>query len=300
MIRDVMMSIIDLHTDFILAEAGLGKKIFDIDTSSQISKAKAETVNVKTVLSGFSYDDEKNCTETMLSEMERFVKNKKSEFKLIFHIEGANILSNNISSLEKFYLRGVRSIGLAHVHDNDLVGSSSGERKYGLTTRGVALIRKALKLGMLIDLAHMSQRGFAQTLKLIGKKPPLVSHAACFSINKNPRNIKDSQIKAVAKRNGVIGIFFSGKYIKDKGKVSVKNVVDHIDHIVKLVGVDHVAIGSDFGGITKGTPVGLESVDKLPKLFSELARRKYSTEMIEKIAYKNAQRILTAWLKESL
>ena len=286
--------IIDLHTDFILGEADLGKKIFNINTSKQISKNLATKGNYQLLSAGFSYDDEQGCTETMLSEMESFVRKNKTRFEIVFHLEGAGILAKDSDLLRKFYTRGVRSIGLAHTHSNALCGSSSDVANKGLAALGTKVLKEALKLGMVIDLAHMSDRALMQTLKVIDK-PPILSHTACFSIEPNPRNTKDRIIREIAKRKGVIGVFFSNKYINSRMRPSVVDVANHIDHVVKIGGIDTVAIGSDFGGITTGTPKGLESAAKFSNLFNELSKRGYSKKNIEKIAYKNATRVLSFW-----
>lgn len=286
--------IIDLHTDFILGEANLAKKIFDIDTSKQISQNLVDKSEVKLLFAGFSYDNEKNCTKIMLSEMEKFVERKRPKFKIIFHLEGAQILAKNPKLLGTFLKRGVGSIGLAHTHDNSLCGSSS-ESNSGLTPLGRKIIKHALKLGMIIDLAHMSVKALDQTLKLVGKKPPILSHTACFSIENNPRNTKDSELKKISKMNGIVGIFFSGKYINPKKQPTINDVIDHIEHAVSVAGIEHVGIGSDFGGITTGVPLGLESAAKLPNLLSELSDRGYSKSDLEAISFRNAQRVLSAW-----
>lgn len=287
--------LIDFHTDFILGEANLGQKLFNVDTSKQINKNLTEKAGVSLLFAGFSYDDEKNCTETMLSEMEKFVKKEKPKFKIIFHLEGAQILARDQNLLVKFFKRGVRSIGIAHTHDNNLCGSSSSDKNLGLTPFGKKIIKEAIKLGMVIDFAHMSRKSFFQALKLISK-PPIMSHTACFSVEQNPRNTKDEQIIEIAKRKGIIGIFFSGKYINSKKQPTVEDVIKHIDHVVKVAGINHVAIGSDFGGITTGQPTGLESVDKIQHLFEKLKDKGYSDKGIEKIAYKNAKRVLSIWM----
>lgn len=289
------MKIVDLHTDFILGQAKLDK-LFGVKTSSQINEALAIKAEVMTLLAGFSYDDWLGKTEAMLSATEEFVANSKSSLKIIPHLEGAQILATNKDLFKQFVGRGVRSIGLAHTENNSLCGSSSSDLNLGLTKAGKALIKNALKEKMFIDLAHMSPKGFNQTLKILGSLPPVISHTACFDIEPNPRNTTDVQIIEIAKRGGVVGIFFSGKYINSKTKPTIKDAAHHVDHVVQIGGIDCAAIGSDFGGITTGTPEGLENITKLQDLLFELGKLGYKNQDLEKIANKNASRVLKLYL----
>lgn len=288
------MQIIDLHTDIVLSERSLDKKLFNLNTQDQISLVKAKKANVKLILAGFSYDDMGNHTQIMLEESEKMVKNNKSNIKIILHLEGANILHTNPSLLNQYYQRGVRSLGFVHGHDNSLAGSNSSGSNKGLTKLGRQTVKEALGLGMLIDLAHASSKTIRETYKLT-KKPILISHTACRALVDLPRNTTDEEIKLVAKTGGVIGIFFSKKYISSKKNVTIDDAVKHFLHIIELVGIEHVAIGSDFGGITSGTPKGLESVEKLPNLLNKLKEAGLSQSDLQKIAYKNASRVLSAW-----
>lgn len=290
------MKIIDLHTDFILGQANLDK-LFGVSTASQINAEMVESADVSVILAGFSYDDELGKTELMLSETEKFIKNSKSNFKVLPHIEGAQIFAKNPKLLEEYISKGLKSVGLAHTHDNSLCGSSSSSKNLGLSPKGVKIIKRAVKDGLLIDLAHMSSESLMQTIKLVGK-PPIISHTACFGVEPNPRNTKDSQIKLVSKLGGVIGIFFSGKYINSSSPPTINDVANHIDHLVKVGGIDVAAIGSDFGGITTGVPKGLENITKLKDLLKVLKKRGYKKEDLEKIAYKNAHRVLSNYLNE--
>lgn len=286
--------IFDLHTDFILAERCLGKKFFGINTSGQINLQTATSSDYKFLMAGFSYDDEKGCTQKMVDETLDFLDNQKPTFKVILHMEGAEILVKNPNLLEQYYSSGLRSIGLAHVSDNSLCGSSSSDKNLGLQKEGKKLLKKLLNMDVAVDLAHMSKKSFYQTLNLI-KKPPIVSHTACYKLENNSRNINDDQIRKVARMDGVVGIFFSALYLNSKKPATVLDVAKHIYHISDLVGVSHVAIGSDFGGITKGTPVGLESAVKINNLISELVNMGFDKDDIKKITYQNAYRAISQW-----
>lgn len=282
--------IIDLHTDILLADRGLGAEIFNIDTSAQITHHMAQKAGAILLFSGISYDDMNGCTERMLVESR--IQNSGLP-KLVTHIEGAQILSSSMS-LSDAIEKGVRSIGLVHSHDNSLAGSSSTDTNLGLSKRGKALVKEALREGVLVDLAHMSNKAFLESAALISK-PLIISHTAAYSVEKNPRNTNDEQLKIVARSHGFVGIFFSGKYINSQQKPTINDVIKHIRHMVSIAGIDHVGIGSDFGGITSGPITGIASYCDLQNLFTALLSSGFSKREVEKISYQNAKRVLTEW-----
>lgn len=288
------MKYIDLHTDLVLAQKNIGRNYFGIDTSQQTSLKSLSKHGYSAVFSGLSYDDMKGCTDLMIKASREVDKENNTKVAIISHIEGAEIVTQEKYSLERLPKLGIKSIGLTHSHDNSLSGSSTGEKREGLSVLGRAVVKKALGQGMIIDLAHISVKGFYDVLELIGDKPPLVSHTASYKVYKVDRNITDKQLKEIKKRNGVVGIFFSGKFLSEKDP-TLEHVFNHIDHMVNVTGIDHVGLGSDFGGITTCLVKDLESADKIVNLMEYLKTRGYKNEAIEKIAYKNAQRVLSQW-----
>ena len=145
---------------------------------------------------------------------------------------------------------------------------------------------------MMIDFAHMNAPTFWDAVKKI-QGPLIISHGNACVLCKNPRNYTDEQLKCVAEHNGVVGVFFAKTYVTGRTLPgSVKDAANHIDHLRKIMGIDHVALGTDFGGIISGTLENLEKVTQLPNLWEELTQRGYTEEMIEKIAWRNARRAL--------
>jgi membrane dipeptidase len=142
---------------------------------------------------------------------------------------------------------------------------------------------------MFIDVSHLSETGFWDVIKR-SKAPIVASHSNCYALCPHPRNLKDEQIKALADKGGVIGITFVPNFLtQEKRKTTVKDVVRHIDYLVKKVGIDYVGLGSDFDG-TDVLPLGLESVDKIPNITEELLNRGYKEREIEKILGDNILR----------
>jgi membrane dipeptidase len=249
-------------------------------------------------------------------------------------MENGSPVENNLNNLEEYYDKGIRYLTLSHYKWNHISDSANDpERKWnGLSPFGEELIQSMNRIGMMIDVSHISDSAFYDVIRL-SKAPVIASHSSCrYFIPGNERNMSDEMIKELAAKNGVIQINFasfflvdsifrqmesieaelenylqtnhieraspegrsySRKFIKDNplGKASVKDAADHIDHVVNLVGVDYVGIGSDYNGVGDNLPVGLEDVSKIPNLIYELLSRGYTEEDIRKISGGNILRV---------
>jgi membrane dipeptidase len=244
-------------------------------------------------------------------------------------IENGAPIEGSIDNLKHFYERGIRYITLSHGKSNHICDSSyDPERKWnGLSPFGISLIKEMNKLGMMIDVSHVSDSTFYQVLK-ISKAPVIATHSSCRHFTPGfERNISDEMIKKLAENRGVIQItfgsyFISGDYQKkmsefskyldehnisrwsDEGKRSydefvAENIIDygsaelladHIDHAVKIAGIDHVGLGSDFDGISE-LPEGIKDVSSYPRIIYELLKKGYSEKEIEKICSANFLRV---------
>jgi membrane dipeptidase len=207
----------------------------------------------------------------------------------LLSIEGADILEGDLGILRVFYRLGVRMLGLVHSLRNQLAdGVTDSRTGGGLSEFGVKVVEELNHLGVLIDVSHLSDSGFWDLID-VTSEPIMASHSNCRAVCGHVRNLTDDQIQVLADRGGVMGINFSPNFIHPT-KADVARVVDHIDHIVELVGVDYVGLGSDFDGI-RGTPVGLEDVSKMPNITLDLVNRGYSEEDIRKILGENHLRV---------
>jgi len=219
-------------------------------------------------------------------------------------LEGGSALEDNLQNLKYFYNRGVRYMGLTWNNSPSWASSAADADKKtrrgleGLNDLGKKIVRTMNTLGMMVDVSHSSEKTFYDVLE-ISTKPVIASHSSVYSICPHYRNLKDDQIKALAKNGGVMGINFYPEFlVKDfkksdpqkRQQANVQKVVDHIDYVVNLVGDDFVALGSDFDGITI-TPQGLENVTKMPAITQELQKRGYSEKSIRKILGENVMRV---------
>ena len=244
-------------------------------------------------------------------------------------------LNNN---LRHFYDRGVRYITLAHTRDN-LLSDSSGDTRHthgGLSEMGRAAVREMNRLGIIVDVSHLSADAFWQVLH-VSRKPVIASHSSCRTFTPSyRRNLSDTMIRALAAQGGIVMISFGSSFLDDEAHrdrsaflrarkammrakhieevsdpkvtawedeykkshtmrlATVDDIAKHIDHVVKLVGIDHVGLGSDFEGVGDSLPEGLKDVSDLPHLFAALLRRDYSKADIAKIAGEN---LLRVWRK---
>ncbi|AEV68414.1 dipeptidase [Acetivibrio clariflavus] len=206
-------------------------------------------------------------------------------------IEGGEALQGDLGALRNFYRLGVRSVCLTWNYRNEIAdGVKDEETGGGLTPFGRQLVAEMNRLGMLVDLSHISQRGFWDVMATTSK-PVIVSHSNARKICSHPRNLYDDQILAVAKNGGVIGINFYPEFLNDEGKAFVKDIIKHIEHIVSLAGPDHIGIGADFDGIEK-TPEDIKGIENISIVFEEMAKLNYSDEIIRKFASENFLRLV--------
>jgi membrane dipeptidase len=205
-------------------------------------------------------------------------------------IEGADVIEGKIGMLRVFHRLGVRMVGLVHSLRNELADGVADRRtKGGLSELGVQAVEELDRLGVLIDASHLSDAGFWDLMD-VAKGPVMSSHSNARAVCDHPRNMTDEMIKAMADRGGVMGMNFAPGFVHPT-HATVQGVVDHIDHIVDLVGPDYVGLGSDFDGIPY-TPVGLEDVTRMPNITTELVKRGYSEEHIKKILGGNHLRLI--------
>ncbi len=219
----------------------------------------------------------------------------------IIGLEGVDYLSS-ADELYFLYEYGVRLIGLTWNYNNAFAHAQSKNPKLGLTSEGIRLIKLMNELGMIIDVSHLSDKSLSDILE-ISSSPVIASHSNCRTLCGSKRNLTDEQIIAIAKTSGVIGMNSYPSFVdEDKDKQTLDRLVDHIDHIVSLVGVEYVALGFDFldyltdtsaTDVLTGIPYlnGLKNHSEIGNLIDKLYERNYSKEQIEKITHKNALRV---------
>lgn len=227
---------------------------------------------------------------SLTSRVDDIIANIQSgKLSAVLSIEGGEALGGKIYMLEIYYRLGVRCITLTWNGRNS-IADGVGERrsKGGLTNFGVEAVQGMNRLGMLIDVSHISERGFWDTLD-VSAHPIIATHSNCASICNHPRNLSDNQIKAIAERQGVIGLTLVPQFVSEN-KPTLQKYLDHVDHIAHLVGTNSIGIGSDFDGVDK-TVEGIKDCSMLPKITEGLLSRGYSHSDIGKILGGNMLRV---------
>jgi len=230
---------------------------------------------------------------------------RRNVLAAILHFEGAEAIDTELDALEVFYRAGLRSLGIvwsrpnAFGHGVPFEFPHSPDTGPGLTDAGKDLVRACNRLGIMIDLAHLNERGFWDVAAL-SDAPLVATHTAVHALCPSTRNLTDRQIDAIGESNGVIGMNFHVSDLRADGArdadTPIGRLVDHIDYLAKRIGIDHIAFGSDFDGATM--PATLDDVSKLPNLVSTLRERGYGEADIRRMAHENWIRLLGATWKE--
>jgi len=221
------------------------------------------------------------------ADLNRYLERRKTDKSLtagFIGLEGAYPLEGSAENINAMFEAGVRMLGMTHFADSDMAGSAHGFGKEGLTRQGRELVELMNRKGIIIDLAHASRETIKDILT-ITKKPVLFSHTGVMGVCNNNRNITDEEIVGVAKTGGVIGAaFFSKATCSD----SIDGIVNTIEYIVKLAGVDHVALGSDFDG---GVATPVDSA-RMIYITDALLKRGFTESDIGKIMGENTIRVM--------
>jgi membrane dipeptidase len=252
---------------------------------------------------------------------------KAGKISCLIGIEGGHAIENSLGALRTFYDLGVRYMTLTHWETIDWADAATDTAKHdGLTAFGEQVVLEMNRLGMLVDLSHVSDATMMDALR-VSRAPVFYSHSSARALANHVRNVPDSILKIVGQKGGVVMVNFNPGFLSEavrlygdsvtawsaalratgadsarradsvkawmaRGpKATLKQAADHIEHIRDIAGVDHVGLGSDFDGISE-VPVGLEDVSKFPDLLAELLRRGWTETDVKKLAGLNALRVL--------
>ena len=266
---------------------------------------------------------------TTAADIERIVKTRK--IAAFLTVEGGHTIDDDLRVLRMYYQLGIRSMTLTHSRNNNWADSATDTPVHnGLTDFGKEVVREMNRLGMVVDVSHVADKTFYDALE-VTTKPVMLTHSSIRAISDVPRNVTDEMLWALAKNGGVVGITFGEGFVNPKDAealrsaieiettaptmtgrtlddyaaqdvrklfgthvkvaATVEDVADHIDHAVKIAGIDHVGIGSDFDGVS-GPPNGLDDVSKMPTLIEVLLTRGYSDRDLKKILGGNTLRVI--------
>jgi len=234
---------------------------------------------------------------TNAADIDRLVGQGK--IAALLGLEGGHAIQGKLETLREFYNLGVRYMTLTWSNSNEFADASDGEKKWnGLNDIGKLIIREMNRIGMIVDVSHVSDDTFWDVME-VTTKPVIASHSSCRAIRDLPRNMSDEMIRAVGKKGGVVCINFYPRFLADTGEegsakereVSIEALIDHIHHAVQVAGIDHVGLGSDFDGIT-AVPKGMKDVTGMPLITEGLLKRGYRPEDVKKILGANLLRVI--------
>lgn len=301
--RDISLDNKGVHVDFPkLKQGGVDGAFFALYVPASMSEAEALGYSRK-MLSGVREMLEANRSTAALatSRHEALENQSKGLISVFLGLENGSLLGHSLSLLDEFHSAGVRYITLCHSADNEICDScaSTNKRWHGLSPFGRELVGEMNRKGILVDVSHVSDETFYDVVRY-SKEPFVATHSCCRALASHPRNMSDDMIRALASKGGVIQInfypvFLDGSVTEDNmftvKMPSYRRIVDHIDHVVSLVGINHVGLGSDFDGIDV-TPEGMEDASNFYRVFDEMRLRGYSETDIEKVAGANFLRLL--------
>jgi len=299
-----------LHTDIPrLREGGVGAQFWSVYTPSTMKGQEAVRVTLEQI--DIVHRMVRRWPETF--EMAYTAADVERAFKAgrigsLIGMEGGHSIDDSLPALRMFYALGARYMTLTHNGNLRWADAAADKPAVGgLSKFGEEVIREMNRLGMLVDLSHVSAEAMEDALR-VSEAPVIFSHSSAKALCNVPRNVPDNVLQLTAKNGGVVMVTFVPGFISQavadfdakpeaerKGltppKATLAQVADHIDHIRKVAGIDHVGIGGDFDGIT-ALVSGLEDVSKYPDLTAELLKRGYSDNDIRKLLGQNVLRVM--------
>lgn len=231
-----------------------------------------------------------------------------NRFAIIIGSEGLSYIGKNVDLINALYLFGVRHATLTWNEENELATGVKGNPDRGLTQYGIEAVKRLEELGMIVDVSHANEKTFWDICE-ITTKPIIASHSNCKALCNAPRNLTDEQLKAIKEKDGVVGLNAFSDFVADEVENrDIEHLANHVDHMVEIMGIDHVGFGFDFDDYLEGDTlsafaegdaktIGFENITKVPKMIDVLEKKGYSKEDIEKIKYKNFLRIIRQILR---
>ena len=209
-------------------------------------------------------------------------------------IEGGEAIGESLEELRSFSERGVRLMSLSWNRRNAIARGVGAEGSGGLTSFGREVVAEMERLGMIVDVSHLSDEALDDVLS-VARRPIVASHSNARALCDHRRNLLDSQAERIAATGGLVAATFAGVFVdKDPAQVTLSRVVDHIERLLEVAGPDHVGIGSDFDGFSEKYGVALRGCQEMPKITAALLERGHSQLTVDKVMGRNWLRVIEA------
>ena len=277
-----------------------GKAAYDLPLPPEIDLSHAQSITIKGMASLFRLEAQSNGKIKVIRTADELIESLDNRvIAAVLHFEGAEAIDPELNALHVFYQAGLRSLGLAWSRPNVFAHGvpfrfpHSPDTGPGLSEAGRELVKTCNRLGIMIDLAHINERGFWNTAE-ITEAPLVVTHAGVHAICPATRNLTDKQLDAIGQSGGVIGINFHVGFLRMDGlleaETPISEIVRHIDYVAQRIGVEHVALGSDFDGAIMPSELG--DAAGMPKLIESLRNKGYDIDALRKVTHENWVRVL--------
>lgn len=233
-----------------------------------------------------------NCTAVDIAYTPADLYRLKQDGKkaIMLGIENGYAIGKDIRNVERFRNRGVVYMTLCHNGNNDICGSARyNDACEGVSEFGAQVIREMNRVGMMVDLSHAGEQSFYDTLA-ISQAPVVCSHSSCKALCDHPRNLTDEQLKAIARQGGVVQVCLYGGFLRKEGTATICDAIEHLNHMVNLIGIEHVGIGTDFDG--DGGIIGCNDSSELINFTRHLLLERYDENAIRLIWGGNFLRVM--------
>jgi membrane dipeptidase len=295
-----------------MKEGGLDAEFFAIYVAAKYAKEGGAARRAMDMIDGV-YEQARRHPESLemafTSDDIRRI-HKTGRVAALMGIEGGHAIEDSLPALRQFYRLGVRYMTLTHTNTNNWADSAGGinnpaeKRHGGLSDFGREVVREMNRLGMMVDVSHVADETFQDVIETT-QAPVIASHSSCRALTNVSRNLTDDMLKALAKNRGVVMINFYNGFInteyakpgtpapeKPANSATMEMLIQHFEHAIKVAGIDHVGIGSDFDGVDGMLPGGMEDVSKLPTITYELLKRGHSDADVKKVLGENLLRVM--------
>src|SRR5687768_17085341 len=290
---DIRQSQPKIHTDIQrLRQGGVGGQFWSVYVPATLKGAEAVTATLQQVDVVYrmarKYPDTFELARTA-ADVERIFK--AGRIASLIGMEGGHSIDNSLATLRMFHAMGARYMTLTHSTNIAWADSGTDMPKLGgLSAFGEEVVREMNRLGMLVDLSHTSPATMEDALR-VTEAPVIFSHSCARAVREHGRNVPDNILTMLPKNGGLVMVTFVPGFLTAEPKATLAHVADHMDHVRKVAGADHVGIGGDFDGISE-VPSGLEDVSKYPALTAELLRRGWPEEDVRKALGLNVLRVM--------
>lgn len=298
----------DLHCDTISRLIDTGESLYENSGHFDLVRAQRAGVNLQVFAIFLHPADQLTALKGVLKQVDYFYQQLdiysdyvypltspdeycagESKVAALLHLEGAEALGEDLEILRVLYRLGLRSLGLTWNHRNLLAdGVGEGKHAHGLSRAGAKMIKEMNNLGMMLDLSHLAPAGFYQAIEA-SDRPVLVTHANARALCDHPRNLDDDQLRTLAETGGLIGLNQVNDFVCMNSVPTLNNFLDHAVYIAEKVGVQHIALGSDFDGADHIVLPGVQAYEELD---DAMVKRGFSASETEMILNNNFVRLM--------